>query len=74
MRRLACWLALAFAFALPAGALDAPRTIVYCGGGIAATTTAFAMALAGHDGWCVYDNSLLEWSADPARPMESGGV
>ena len=56
------------------GALDAPRTIVYCGGGIAATTTAFAMALAGHDGWCVYDNSLLEWSADPARPMESGGV
>ena len=54
-----------------AGALDAPRTIVYCGGGIAATTTAFAMALLGHDGWCVYDNSLLEWSADPARPMES---
>ena len=54
-----------------AGALDTARTIVYCGGGIAATTTAFAMALAGHDGWCVYDNSLLEWSADPARPMET---
>ena len=27
MRRLACWLALAFAFALPAGALDAPRLL-----------------------------------------------
>ncbi len=27
MRRLACWLALAFAFALPAGAADAPRLL-----------------------------------------------
>jgi len=27
VRRLACWLALAFAFALPAGALDAPRLL-----------------------------------------------
>lgn len=27
MRRLACWLALTFAFALPAGALDAPRLL-----------------------------------------------
>lgn len=47
------------------------RVITYCGGGIAATVDAFALALTEHDGWAVYDNSLLEWSTDPAARMEA---
>jgi thiosulfate/3-mercaptopyruvate sulfurtransferase len=45
--------------------------ITYCGGGIAASLTLFALRLLGHERVALYDNSLLEWSADPARPMES---
>jgi len=48
--------------------------IVYCGGGIAATATGFALELAGCTQVSVYDNSLLEWSADPARPMQTDGT
>lgn len=55
-----------------AGAFDARRAIVYCGGGIAATVDAFVLALLGHPDWAVYDNSLLEWSARPEMPMEQG--
>ena len=44
--------------------------ITYCGGGIAASVTLFALRLLGRDKVALYDNSLLEWSADPARPME----
>jgi len=49
--------------------LDRPRIITYCGGAIAATVDAFALALLGHDNVAVYDGSLMEWSADPALPM-----
>ena len=55
-----------------AGALDAPRIITYCGGGIAATGVAFALALCGREDVAVYDGSLGEWCADPALPMERG--
>lgn len=48
------------------------RTIHYCGGGIAASGTAFAMRLAGYDDVAVYINSLQEWTADPENPMETG--
>jgi thiosulfate/3-mercaptopyruvate sulfurtransferase len=58
--------ALASAAGLAPG--DTP-VIVYCGGGIAATATAFALHLVGRRRVSVYDNSLLEWSADPMRPM-----
>lgn len=51
---------------------DDEPVIVYCGGGIAATATAFALNLLGRDRVAVYDNSLLEWSADPERPMQLG--
>ncbi len=44
--------------------------ITYCGGGIAASVTFFALRLLGRDKVALYDNSLLEWSADPTRPME----
>jgi len=53
------------------GALDAGRVVTYCGGGIAASSAAFALALLGRDDVAVYDASLSEWAADPTLPMES---
>lgn len=54
------------------GALDQDRVIVYCGGGISATTNAFALQLLGKDNVVVYDGSLMEWGNDPNLPMETG--
>ena len=54
------------------GALGARRVITYCGGGIAASSDAFALALLGRDDVAVYDASLSEWARDPALPMEQG--
>ncbi len=54
------------------GALDARKVITYCGGGIAASSDAFVLALLGRDDVAVYDASLSEWAADPALPMETG--
>ena len=51
------------------GVLAAPRAIVYCGGGVAASVNAFVLELLGHPGWALYDNSLLEWSTLPDTPM-----
>jgi thiosulfate/3-mercaptopyruvate sulfurtransferase len=51
-------------------ALQAPRIITYCGGGIAATSVALVLAMLGRDDVKVYDASLTEWAADPALPME----
>jgi thiosulfate/3-mercaptopyruvate sulfurtransferase len=55
-----------------AGALDGSRVITYCGGGIAATSAAFTLVRLGAPHVAVYDGSLVEWSADPALPMETG--
>ena len=54
-----------------ARALQMPRVISYCGGGIAATSVALALAMLGHGNVQVYDASLTEWAADPALPMET---
>lgn len=54
------------------GALDADRVIPYCGGGIAASTTAFILHLLGHKNVALYDASLSEWTADESLPMEVG--
>jgi len=48
------------------------RVISYCGGGIAATLTGFALRQLGHANVGVYDGSLNEWSRDPKLPMETG--
>lgn len=52
-----------------AGVLTADNVVTYCGAGIAATGDAFALALIGHEKVAVYDNSLLEWTADESLPM-----
>ncbi|MFM8762646.1 MAG: sulfurtransferase [Solirubrobacterales bacterium] len=53
-----------------AGASDG-EIITYCGGGIAATYDALALATAGIDA-AVYDGSLVEWVADPELELETG--
>ncbi|MFM8534160.1 MAG: sulfurtransferase [Acidimicrobiia bacterium] len=57
-----------------AGLLDGKPTIAYCGGGVAATTVAFALELMGIDDACVYDASMNEWGRDKSLPMETGGT
>jgi len=52
-----------------AGLFDAPKVITYCGGAIAATVDAFALALFGRTDVAVYDGSLMEWSTDADLPM-----
>lgn len=54
------------------GALEPDvQPVTYCGGGIAATAAAFALAEAGRSDVRVYDGSLRAWTADPSRPLES---
>jgi len=50
----------------------AERMITYCGGGIAATNNAFALALLGYNNVVVYDGSMLEWGNDEQLPMDVG--
>jgi thiosulfate/3-mercaptopyruvate sulfurtransferase len=52
-----------------AGANSYNRLITYCGGGIAASTTFFALRLLGYDNVALYDGSLLEWSSDSTLPL-----
>ena len=51
------------------GANSYDRLITYCGGGIAASTTFFALRLLGYDNVALYDGSLLEWSNDSSLPL-----
>lgn len=55
-----------------AGARRDERLITYCGGGIAASSAAFAATMVGFPDVAVYDASLSEWAADPSLPMETG--
>ncbi len=54
------------------GALERPRAICYCGGGISATMDALALTRLAHPSVAVYDGSMSEWSRDHALPMELG--
>ncbi len=54
------------------GMLSAPRTLIYCGGGIAATLDGFACMLLGQENVGVYDGSMSEWAADDALPLTLG--
>jgi thiosulfate/3-mercaptopyruvate sulfurtransferase len=55
-----------------AGLLGGEHVIAYCGGGIAASLTALALAALGKDDVEVYIHSLQEWANDPTMPMEVG--
>lgn len=55
-----------------AGLLGGERVIAYCGGGIAASLTALALAALGKEDVEVYIHSLQEWANDPSLPMEVG--
>lgn len=53
--------------------LNPNKTIVtYCGGGIAATGVAFALASLGQKNIAVYDGSMAEWAANPDLPLVKG--
>jgi len=52
------------------GALNAPKVITYCGGGIAASGDAFILHLLGQDNVQIYDASLQEWARSDL-PMET---
>jgi len=52
------------------GAVPSKRSIVYCGGGIAATLDAFLLYQLGHENVAVYDNSMSEWAQDDSLPIE----
>jgi thiosulfate/3-mercaptopyruvate sulfurtransferase len=49
-----------------------PAPIAYCGGGIAATLDVFALTLAGRPDAKLYDGSMIDWTSDPALPIETG--
>jgi thiosulfate/3-mercaptopyruvate sulfurtransferase len=57
-----------------AGALGSERVITYCGGGIAASQTAYLLTLLGHANVALYDGSLTEWAADPSLPLVTGAT
>lgn len=52
-----------------ADVIDAPRIVLYCGGGIAAAADALALTLLGARNVAVYDGSLAEWADDPTLPL-----
>jgi thiosulfate/3-mercaptopyruvate sulfurtransferase len=45
---------------------------MYCGSGVTACHNLLAMEHAGLPGAKLYVGSWSEWSADPARPVETG--
>lgn len=56
-----------------AGLLDTDmRVVTYCGGGIAATGVAHALALAGRDDVAIYDGSMTAWAGNPELPLVTG--
>lgn len=57
-----------------AGAKIEDDVICYCGGGIAACSTALLLTRLGHKRVSVYDGSMTEWCADPTLPLETGKI
>lgn len=53
------------------GAGTSGRTLVYCGGGIAATLDAFLLHQLGYENISVYDASMSEWARDESLPVET---
>jgi thiosulfate/3-mercaptopyruvate sulfurtransferase len=56
-----------------AGVRPSDEIVAYCGAGVAASNVVFARLLTGAKApAAVFDGSLLEWSADPGRPLVTG--
>ena len=55
-----------------AGAGEADRIITCCGGGVNASSDAFALTLLGFANVAVYDGSMSEWGNDESLPIETG--
>ena len=53
------------------GAAPGDPVGVYCGSGVVATESVFAMGIAGIDA-ALYAGSWSEWITDPSRPVETG--
>lgn len=53
------------------GADPGERTVLYCGGGIAATLDAFVLTRLGYGDLAVYDASMSEWARDESLPIET---
>ena len=51
---------------------DGRQVITYCGGGVASTLGALALAVLGYSNTAEYDGSLAEWVLDATLPMETG--
>jgi thiosulfate/3-mercaptopyruvate sulfurtransferase len=52
--------------------LEGELVVTYCGGGIASTLGALALAVIGYKNSLEYDGSLAEWIDDPGRPITTG--
>src|SRR5690606_3942946 len=50
------------------------ETIVYCGSGVTATHDLLALEQAGFTRLRLFPGSWSQWSADPARPVATGGA
>jgi thiosulfate/3-mercaptopyruvate sulfurtransferase len=57
---------------LPAGVLDAPELVVYCGSGVSAAPVVQRLVLAGREDARLYPGSFSEWCRDPSTPIERG--
>lgn len=53
------------------GAGTAEQVLCYCGSGVTAAHTVFALHLIGRDA-LLYEGSWSDWSSDPARPVATG--
>lgn len=53
------------------GAEPGGRTVLYCGGGIAATLDAFVLSRLGYEDLAIYDASMSEWARDESLPIET---
>lgn len=54
------------------GATRSDQVITYCGGAIAASSTALLLTMLGVEKVALYDGSMTEWGADPELPLVTG--
>jgi thiosulfate/3-mercaptopyruvate sulfurtransferase len=57
---------------LALGADSAERIVCYCGSGVTAAHTIFALFLAGRADALLYEGSWSDWSSDPTHPVAMG--